>query len=208
MRKIYSLLLFLFLFVGCEKESTTTITGGLSPMGEIGVIVSGPSVSIAGVSNIEAEVMELNNGVSTLVGSATVSNPVIKNILENLPYVSFSGNVMTATVEVKVATDGLELMDGPLGGVVVDYSSNVGDEYSIKGSSKTRKVFKHSTEDDYPYGFYNIKVVGVEEPTDDFEGIQGLRYYANHRFGIVGVEVTFDDASTVTCPIYTSVSAD
>lgn len=198
----------MILFVGCEKDDSTSISGDMSPMGEVGVTVSGPSGSIAGVSNIEAEVVEVNNGISTLVGSATVTNPVIKNLLQNLPYVSFSGDVITATADVKVATDGIELMDGSLAGVIVNYSSNVGDEYKINGSSKTRKVFKHSTDDDYPYGFYYIKVVGVEEPTLDFEGIQSLKYYANHRFGIVGVDITFDDASTVICPIYTSTTAE
>jgi hypothetical protein len=206
---LLSLSILTLMLFSCEKEkSTTSISGGQSPMGEVGVTVSGPSTSVAGVSNIAAEVISVTDGVSTLEGSATVNNAIIKNVLENLPYVSFDGNKMSVTAEVKVATDGIELMDGPLKGVIVNYSSPVGDEYAIDGSSKTRKVFKHSSEDDYQWGFWLLKVVGVEEPTDDYEGIQNLKYYANHKYGLVGVDVTFDDESTVTCPIFTSVSAE
>ncbi len=210
MKLIYSILiLFLvFLFTACEKDSTTSISGDQSSMGEVGVTVEGPSYSVAGVSGIVAEVISLNDGVSTMEGSATVTNSVIKNVLENLPNVSFNGDQMTVTAEVKVATDGIELMDGGLKGVVVNYSSEVGDEYTVNGSSQKRKVFKHSTEDDYQWGYWLLKVVGVEEPTDSYEGIQSFKYYANHKYGIVGVDITFDDESTVSCPIYTSVSAE
>ena len=54
-------------------------------MGEIGVTVSSSSLSITGVSNINGEVVGLEDGVSSFSGTAEVTNSSIKNILSNFP---------------------------------------------------------------------------------------------------------------------------
>ncbi|HRZ21469.1 MAG TPA: hypothetical protein P5184_07355, partial [Bacteroidales bacterium] len=60
--------------------------------------------------------------------------------------------------------------------------------------------------DDYPYGFMYIKVIQVEEIPSALKsaGISKITYWANHRFGLVGVDFTFDDQTTADFPIYTS----
>jgi len=35
-------------------------------------------------------------------------------------------------------------------------------------------------------------------------GIQKITYIANHKFGMVGVKVDFDDETSVTFPVYSS----
>jgi len=35
-------------------------------------------------------------------------------------------------------------------------------------------------------------------------GVDKYTFVANHKFGLVGVKVTFDDQTDVTFPIYTS----
>ncbi len=78
------------LFVSCDKFDT--IRGNQSPIGEVGVTVSSSSMSVAGVSNINAEVVSLEGGVSVFSGTAVVTNDNIKNILSNFPEVDVEGN--------------------------------------------------------------------------------------------------------------------
>jgi hypothetical protein len=51
-----------------------------------------------------------------------------------------------------------------------------------------------------------IKVIEVEEIPSSLKstGISKITYWANHRFGLVGVDFTFDDESTAAFPLYTS----
>lgn len=72
---------------------------------------------------------------------------------------------------------------------IVKYAANVGDTYSYTnpdGVLITRKVVYKSTTDDYPLAFWNIKVTKVEETKDDLL-MEKITYYANHKFGLVGV---------------------
>jgi hypothetical protein len=61
--------------------------------------------------------------------------------------------------------------------------------------------------DDYPYGMYLIKTIQVESTVSEasrISGINRITYIANHRFGMVGVKVDFEDGTNATFPIYTS----
>jgi len=51
-----------------------------------------------------------------------------------------------------------------------------------------------------------IKVLKVEEIPTYLKntGISKITYIANHRFGLVGVNFEFDDASSANFPLYTS----
>jgi len=48
-----------------------------------------------------------------------------------------------------------------------------------------------------------IKVIEVEEHPNKL-GVETIRYYANHRFGMVGMQFTFDDESVAAFPVYVS----
>jgi len=197
--------LFLFLLSGammfsaCKKDSGTVLGGDQSPMGEVGETVSSTSATVQGVSGITATVVELEDGVSSFTGTATISNSTIKTILANHPITTINGNSVTVSgIEMKITTEGIESVTGLAPGIIVKYDAQVGDRYD-----SNREVRSRSEDNDYPYGFMDIKVIDVEENTNKF-GVKKTKYWANHRFGLVGIEFTFDDNSTAKFPVYSS----
>jgi hypothetical protein len=195
----------LFSFSSCEKGKTS-IGGSQSAIGEVGVTVETAGTSGFGISNAIAEVVALENGVSEYSGSATVTNAAIKNILSNAPAVTISGNTVTVTgVKMKVTTDGIESVEGLHPGVIVDYNAKVGDTYPMSGTGRSREVVSRSTDDDYFWGLMLIKVVEVEEPTNAM-GVARTTYWANHRWGMVGIEFELDDGTILDFPIYNGAS--
>jgi len=190
----------------CFKEDADELNGDQSPMGEVGVTVSSSSMEIAGASNIEAVVTNLKDGISTYSASATITNPVLKNLVANFPGVEVNGDVVSITnMKIQQTKEGIKSMSGNNMGVLVKYDSKVGDTYPIEGSSNVRTVVSKTGVDDYPYGFYLIKTIQVEQTNIGLKssGITKYTYIANHKFGMVGVKVDFDDGTSVTFPIYT-----
>jgi hypothetical protein len=81
--------------------------------------------------------------------------------------------------------------------VLVKYDSEVGDKWSFttkSGHTIKSKVVHKSTDDDYMWGGMYIKVVKVEQDIS-LPGINKATYIANHRWGLVGIEVTLEDGS-------------
>jgi hypothetical protein len=197
--------LFIFLlsailvFASCKKDNDSVLGGDQSPMGEIGVTVGSTSAVVAGVSGVAGTVVSLENGISSFTGTAVITNSTIKNILANHPLTTINGNNVTVSgVELKITSEGIESITGLAPGIIVKYDAQVGDTYA-----GNRTVTSRSTDDDYPYGFMLIKAIKVEENTNKF-GVKKTIYWANHRFGLVGIEFTFDDNSTAKFPVYTS----
>jgi hypothetical protein len=197
----------LLLCYSCEKESDTKLSGAQSPMGEVGVTVSSSSATIAGVSNANAVVTNLDGGISTYSASATVTNALLKNLVANFPGVTVNGDEVSITgMEIQQTKEGIRSLTGPGAGILIKYDSSVGDTYPIGNTGKVRTVVSKTGEDDYSYGFLLIKTIQVEmEPIGlKSGGVDKFTFVANHRFGLVGVKVTFDDQTEVTFPIYTS----
>lgn len=194
----------------CKKKTdeNTSIGGDQSPMGVVGTIVNSSSAPISGVSNFTGTVTTLSSGVSTYSGSATVTNPLFKNMLANAPQIIISGdNVSTTSVQAKSTVEGIESVAGLRPGILVKYASEPGDTYPIANSGDVRTVVSKSTTDDYPYGFYMIKVMKIEEPVTGAlksSGLIKITYWANHRFGLVGVQFDFSDGTSAKFPLYTS----
>ncbi len=187
----FILLLFIvFTFTACKKDNPDTLGGLQSPMGEVGETISSSSGTIAGVSSISASVVSLENGVSSFTGSAVITNSTIKNILSNHPQTGINGNNVTISdIEFRITTEGIESINGLEPGVIVKFDSNVGDSYTINGGGK-RTVTSKSTDNDYYWGGMDIKVMQIEENTNKF-GVKKTVYWANHKFGLVGIEFTF-----------------
>ena len=198
------IVLFIAIFASCDLVGGgDSIKGEQSAIGEVGVKVTSSSASVAGVSGITGSVVSLKDGVSSYTGSATITSTAIKNILANSPDATINGNNVTLkNVKFKVTTEGIEAINGFEPGVIVKYDSKVGDTYKLD-DGRERKVTSKSTDDDYSYGFFNIKVLKVEETPNKF-GVKKITYWANHKFGLVGVEITYDDNSTSKFPIYSS----
>ncbi len=199
---------FLVLCYSCDKESSTELNGDQSPMGEVGVTVSSSSAEIAGVSNMTATVTSLEDGISTYTGTATITNPLFKNMIANFPGATINGDEVTITgMQIQQTKEGIKCLTGSNSGVMVKYDSSVGDTYPIGSTGNERKVVSKTGVDDYPYGFYMIKTIQVEQEGDNLKsvGMTKYTYVYNHKFGLVGIKVDFDDGSSVTYPVYTSV---
>jgi hypothetical protein len=210
MKKLYFSLLCLttiVLCISCTKDDPNVISGDQSPMGQVGVVVESSSVEMAGVSNFSATIIALKGGVSSYNGSATVKNEILRNLVANIPGFTIDGDKVTAlNIESKQTKEGFDLKTGPGAGVLVKYSSSVGDTYKIGTTGEVRTVVAKTGVDDYPYGFYLIKVIRVEENPKYLKsfGVTKITYIANHKYGLVGVMFNFDDGTSVEFPIYTT----
>jgi hypothetical protein len=191
-----------------DSNNPNELTGSQSAMGIVGVSVSSSSAEIAGVSNFSAVVTSLENGISSYTAQATVTNPLVKNMIANFPGVVINGNsVSISNLQIKQTTDGIKCITGPLAGVLVKYDASVGDTFTTGSSGKVRTVVSKTGVDDYPYGMYLIKTIQVESTvnaTNRISGISKITYIANHKFGMVGVKVNFEDGTSATFPIYTN----
>jgi hypothetical protein len=197
--------LFLLLALGsllifsCKKEETDTLGGAQAANGVVGVTVSA-STSTAGVTSISGSVTSLTDGISTYSGTARVTNTTIKNVLANVPGMVINGDaVSTTAVKFKLTAEGIESIAPLDPGVIVNFSSEAGDTYTGSTGAK-RTVISKSTTDDYAWGGMNIKVMKIEE-TPNKLGIKKITYYANHHFGLVTIEFTFDDNTTAKFPL-------
>lgn len=195
------------LCMSCAKDDPNVVSGDQSPMGQVGVIVESSSAEIAGVSNFSATIVALKGGVSSFNGSATVKNEILRNLVANIPGFTIDGDKVTAlNIESKQTKEGFDLKTGPGAGVLVKYGSSVGDTYKIGTTGEVRTVVSKTGVDDYPYGFYLIKVIKVEENPKYLKsvGVTKITYIANHKYGLVGVMFNFDDGTSVEFPIYTA----
>lgn len=215
MKKLSILFLSITLIVVClsceklfKKDDPTELGGEQSPMGEVGVMVSSTSIETAGVSNFTATVTAMKDGISTYSGSATVTNAFIKNMVSNFPGVTVNGNTVSITnMKIQQTTGGIKSMTGGGAGILVKYDSKVGDTYAIGSTGKVRTVVSKTGVDDYNYGMMLIKTIQVEDNPvylKSTAGVSKITYVANHKFGLVGVKVGFDDGTTATFPVYSS----
>jgi len=215
MKNLVNLLIFFsvgILSVSCDdlvdKDDPNEITGAQSEMGLVGVTVTSSSSEIAGVSDFSAVVESLEDGISSYSAQATVTNSLVKNMISNFPGVVIDGNsVSIDNLKIQQTTGGIKCVTGPLAGVLVKYDSSVGDTYTAGTSGNVRTVVSKTGVDDYPYGFYMIKTIQVESTlgnSNRVSGINKITYIANHKFGMVGVKVDFEDGTSSTFPIYTS----
>ncbi|MGE4567758.1 MAG: hypothetical protein AB7C90_01065 [Bacteroidales bacterium] len=184
-------LLFGTLSVSCSKDEDS---GSVASNAVVGSTISSVSSS-AGVSNIEGIVTSVTDGVSSYAITATVTNPTVIAVLEDMSGVAVSGNTVSmASLRLKVTTKGIEAVSGFEPGVIVKYSDGVGKRYPINGTNRYREVVSKSTENDFMwYGFMQIKVMEVVESESAIEGIKSITYWCNHAFGMVAIKVTFDD---------------
>lgn len=203
--------LLIIISMSCKKsdDESTNLEGDQSPMGQVGTTISSSSIAIAGVSDFNGTVVALNNGVSSYNGSAVVTNAVIKNMLSNVPQLTIKGDTVFAKdIQARSTTEGIEVFSGLRPGIMVVYGAGAGESWPIEGSSDKRTVISKSTDNDYPYGFMFIKVSQIDEPVTgalkSTTGLSKITYWANHRFGLVGVQFEFSDGSTTKFPLYTS----
>lgn len=196
-------------FTACKKDvkNSTTLGGdtnvGINTVGN--VITCGLKIgSTYATTNEDIKVLSNDNGVLTI--KAKLNLPTTHSLYSLLPTDIKTSTGIDATFQFKSTSEGfLDYINAdkkPL--VLVRYDAKVGDTYSItksNGNTITRKVTAVSTDNDFPYGFYNIKVVTVEQDSR-IPGVSKIIYKANHRFGLVFIQAVMQDGSTVQSYIY------
>lgn len=198
--KLFSGIILTLGLFACEKSdvgSDKTIGGEPLALTEMGNTF-GFYTTLSGVSVSDGEVTNVSDGVSTTTVKVTVTNPTLVKWKDTFPYIkNVNGNTAEISFSGRVTDKGIQSVHEGKNFTLIDYDAKVGDKYegTINGNKIVREVVAKSTTDDYAYGFMGIKVFQIEEQGNAMPGLQKIRYYANHKFGLVGVEAVFEDGS-------------
>jgi hypothetical protein len=223
--KIRLLLIIIFslsLLIGCKKKDENAdpnVIGG-DPNTEIGQVGNTFALSLKFGNqspnlNEDIKVISNNNGLVTLKVKANVNQaPQLKELLNRIPPNKYSvpANLVDAqgnvdfNVQFKVTSEGIQDYLNAEGKphTLVKYDAKVGDQYIFKkadGSTEVRTVTARSQTDDFPYGFYYIKTITVEQESR-LPGVNKIIYKANHKFGLVHIEVKLDDGTSLSSYIF------
>ena len=181
------------------------IGGTQSVMGEVGNTFSLGTIS--GISSATAEVKTLSSGVSTITATATISDPTLLTIAKNIPDLIVDGNKVSVTKKYRITDEGIQNVYEDGNFTLVKYSDKVGQKYTHKvdGKTVTREIEYISTDDEYPYGFMQIKVIKIAETGRGIAGVSKIEYITNHTFGLVGFKTYFEDGSSKEVRFYSKV---
>ena len=195
-------------FISCDEGgSSGKIGGSQSSIGEEGntFTILG---SVPGTSGFSAQVIDLEKGVSTTAVSINISNANYLSMAALLPEVEVTGNKATIYLQGRVTTDGIQQVfpEGNL--TLVKYNAKVGDVYSLKVGGKTirREVTVVSKEDVFSWNGMKIKTIHVKETGMGVPGVDYVEYVTNHRFGLVGIKIFFENGTSISAPIVGSVT--
>lgn len=215
-RLTYLAVILLFAATSCEDigiggGDDSTLKGKTDiPLNTVGNEFSTIGFSVNGTwvdFDPQMVITKSNDGVNTIKITADLkTNPTLSKINNLIPAnLKDAQGKVNFEIKVKVTDEGwldYSNVDGePC--VLVKYDDKVGDKYSVttsSGSKIEREITYKSTDDDYAYGFMNIKVIKVEQETS-FPGIQKYVMYFNHKFGFVGFEVVAEDGTTLSTRI-------
>lgn len=189
------------LLVSCEKDNDSSgpLGGTQSAIGSVNNNFQLSGVP-SGVSGVSAKVTNLSDGVSTVTYTANITNSTYLNMISSMSDVDISGSSVQREGNYRITSNGMESVypEGTL--TLVKYDAKVGDVYSLKRGSTTlrREVTSVSTEDDYSWGGMYIKTIQVNETGRNIPGVSDIKFVFNHKFGIVGFEISFEDGSSKT----------
>lgn len=224
MKSLYSIFILLVLslsLISCDKDEDSNDPNQINgdpnlPINTVGNTF-GASVKLGGNyydvgDNIS--IISNNNGLVTLHVVANLSQiPGISAITNAIPsnYLDNSGNV-NVDLTFKSTSEGIQdynfFNKSGKYHTIAKFDAKVGDTYSLTkddGSSIVRTVTERTDLDDFPYGFYNIKTIKVEEDPK-IPGINKITYRVNHRFGLVWFEIEMEDGSKASSYFFAQYS--
>lgn len=143
----------------------------------------------------------MEGGVSVLTLTADFSDNDIETIQKRLP--AYDG-VSTFDAKYRVTSEGVQsVYDDGTSFTLVKYNAKVGDKYTLKRNSQNlvREVVQKSEEDDYYWNGLLLKTITVKETGRAVPGFSNAKLIFNHRFGLVGYEMYFEDGSSEVIPI-------
>jgi len=187
-------------FISCEKVKVNTLDGDQSPIGQVGTTFSLLG-NVSDVSNASAQVVSLDDGVSTISLSANITNPDYLSMLSSLSSkVDISGTTVKIDRQYRFTDAGIQSVY-PNGEVlnVIKYNAKVGDVYTIKRGAHTihREVTVVSNKDEYSWNGLLIKTIHVKETGRGVPGLDYVEYVTNHKFGLVALKIFFEDGTSL-----------
>lgn len=185
------------LLASCGKEyGGQTISGNQSDAGLVGntFAMSG----VPGISNSKAEIIGLTNGVSKIQYTGEITDSKLLEMAQYIPGATFEGNKIIAGGDAKLTDKGIMNVYDEGNLILLKYEDNVGQTYSLKRGANTikREITSKSTEDDYFWDWMMIKATKVEETGRGIPGVSKIEYVANHKWGLVGIKVYFEDGTS------------
>ncbi len=195
-KNLVGLALVFALFSCSSSDVSPTLGGKQSLIGKVGNTFS--LGSITGAENFSAEVTSLDNGVSGIKAKIKITDSKMLEIGKTIPGLIWNGNTCEVTQKYKITDEGAQNIYDDANFTLIKYADNVGDSYTSthNGNKITRTISYKSTNDDYKWGLYNIKVMKVEETGRKVAGVNKIEYILNHKFGLVGFKVYFEDGSS------------
>lgn len=219
MKKFAGLLLTLvitFLIYSCDStdpEDDPNSLGGDPNVtfSQPGNVISTGQVTIGGNSydvGAECNIVSNDNGVATLQVTADLQQaPELAAFNDFIPAsMKDADGKINTTLRFKVTSEGIQdnmNVDGKLH-TLVKYNAKVGDKYQLStsnGKTITRTVTERTDKDDFPYGFFYIKTIKVEQDSR-VPGISKFVYRLNHRFGLVFAQIVMEDGSSASFYLY------
>ena len=193
------LALFIIALISCD-ESTSELGGAQSEFGEIGVRATSNNLP-AILHGSTAEITDLQGGVSVLTVTADFSTDDIEEIQKKIP--SYDGTT-SYDAKYRITSEGVQsVYEDGTSFTLIKYDAKVGDKYTLKrnGQNLVREVTQKSTEDDYYWNGWLLKTVTVVETGRAVPGLSETELVFNHRFGLVGYTMKFEDGSSEIIPI-------
>lgn len=220
---IFALLFFSVIFISCDpKDDESSDPNVINGETNIGINTVGNTFGASvKVGNNYYDVgdsiyiVSNNNGVVTMRVKADLTQiPALDVINEAVPsnYKDQNGKI-NVDLSFKSTSEGIQdynffTKSGKFH-TIAKFDAKVGDTYPIKNSDGVdivRRVTERTDQDDFPYGFYEIKTIKVEEDPQ-IPGIKNIVYRVNHKFGLVWFEIEMEDgskASSYFFPDYTN----
>lgn len=209
----------------CKKDKDPNALGGdtnipLTAVDSVSSVymemdgITAPTAQIKVVSNADGQVtyhatVPMTGIADSLKTQLAAVIPSLINYYhpQNLSVQIAPNGDIEADFSIKITSEGIQhsFIEGkPC--LVVKYDDGVGASYSVtmnNGKKVTSTVTEKTGADDWPYGFYYIKTSKVETTVpDDDPVIQSLSYRANHKFGIVYIEITTKKGRTIKVDLF------
>lgn len=218
-----SLLLGLIAFISCKKDETKDGLGGDTNIALTAVdSVSGVYVELDGNNALSTEIKIKSNddGDVTYTGTVdllTLSPDLQTKALEILnehgdyydasEYVNLTQDFkLNFEFKVKITSEGYQdyFADGKPW-IMVKYDDPVGTTYKVvkdNGEELVRTITEKTGQDDWPFGFFLIKTVKVEQQVaSDDPLVDYIEYRVNHKFGLVYLKYVFKDGTDLTIDV-------
>jgi hypothetical protein len=197
------------MLTSCEKYNYlgNDLGGAQSPIGEVGNTFSISGVD--GISNISCKISDLADGISTIYYTCKIDRSDWVTMAQYIPGSTITGNTIISGGQAKITENGIMNVYDEGNLLLVNYNTaSVGDKYSLKTGGRTieREVTAKSTEDDFFWGWMLIKTIDIEETGRGIPGVNKVTYFTNHKFGLVGLKVEFEDGSVKQVGIYSTNS--